>query len=109
MQARAPLLRVNLPIGLAAIGLTARYVPESRAPQPRRPDPTGQGLVIAALALLTYAVIEGGRIGFGATRIVVLLVVTLGCLVALVLYELRIDEPLLEMRFFVGIPFVGAA
>jgi MFS family permease len=43
---------VNIPIGLAAILLTARFVPESRAPRPRRPDPVGQGLVILMLASL---------------------------------------------------------
>jgi EmrB/QacA subfamily drug resistance transporter len=100
---------VNLPVGLAAIGLAARFVPESRAPRPRRPDPAGQVLVTAALAALTYAVIEGGRVGFGSVQIVILLAVTLGCLAALVFYELRRREPLLEMRFFTSAPFAGAS
>src|ERR671934_2249828 len=51
---------VNLPIGLAAIALAALFVPESRAPRPRRIDPVGQVLAIAALATLTYAIIDGG-------------------------------------------------
>src|SRR5690242_21221842 len=33
---------VNVPVGLLAIVLTARFVPESRAPRPRRIDPVGQ-------------------------------------------------------------------
>jgi MFS family permease len=33
---------VNVPIGLLAIMLTAAFVPESRAPRPRRLDPVGQ-------------------------------------------------------------------
>lgn len=49
---------INLPVGLAALLLTWRYVPESRAPKPRRPDPVGQLLVIALLGSLTYAIIE---------------------------------------------------
>ena len=59
---------VNLPIGIAAIVLTARYVPESRADHPRRIDPVGQVLVIVALATLTYAIIEGpkARLAVGA-------------------------------------------
>src|SRR5882724_6678846 len=40
---------VNLPVGLAAIVLAARFVPESLAPRPRRLDLAGQVLVIAAL------------------------------------------------------------
>src|SRR3546814_20039386 len=34
---------INIPIGLAAIFLAMRYVPESRAPRPRRPDPVEIG------------------------------------------------------------------
>src|SRR5512133_1036186 len=37
---------LNLPVALAAIALTLRYIPESRAPRPRRFDPAGQVLVI---------------------------------------------------------------
>jgi len=100
---------VNLPVGLAAIVLTALFVPESRAPRPRRLDPVGQVLVIASLATLTYAIIEAGRIGFGALEVLILLAVALGCFVALVLYELRRREPLLEVRFFTSAPFAGAS
>src|ERR1700759_4443991 len=33
---------VNVPVGLLAIALTARFVPESRSPHPRAIDPAGQ-------------------------------------------------------------------
>jgi EmrB/QacA subfamily drug resistance transporter len=100
---------VALPVGLAAIVLTGLFVPESRAPRPRRLDPVGQLLVIAALATLTYAIIEGGQLGFGAAPIVIVLALALGCFAALVFYELRRREPLLEMRFFRSAPFAGAS
>ena len=100
---------VNLPLGLAAIALAALFVPESRAPRPRRIDPVGQVLVIAGLAALTYALIEAGRVGFGAAPIVLLLALALGCVAALVRYELRRREPLLEVRFFASAPFAGAS
>jgi len=100
---------VNLPFGLAAIILTALFVPESRAPRPRRIDPVGQLLVVAALSLLTYSIIEGGRVGFGTVQIPVLIAIAIGLFVALVLYELRRPEPLLEVRFFRSAPFSGAS
>src|SRR5919109_1505349 len=100
---------VNLPVGLAAIALSALFVPESRAPRPRRIDPVAQVLVIAALATLTYAIIEGGRVGFGAVGIVSVLALSLGCLFGLVLYEPRRREPLLDVRFFTSAPFAGAS
>lgn len=49
---------LNVPIGLAALLLTTLFVPESRAPRPRRVDPVGQLLVITTLGTLTYAIIE---------------------------------------------------
>ena len=100
---------VNVPVGLAAIALTAAYVPESKADHPRRLDPIGQLLVIAALASLTYAIIEAPRRGWGSTEIVVLLVFAVACFAGLIVYELRRHEPLLEMRFFASAPFSGAS
>jgi len=99
---------VNLPVALAAILLTAVLVPQSRAPRPRRIDPVGQLLVIAALSSLTLGIIEGGQAGFGTAWIVAVLALAAICLVALVLYELRRREPLLEMRFFASARFAGA-
>ena len=100
---------VNIPIGLAAIALTARFVPESRAPRPRRPDPIGQVLVILTLASLTSAIIEGPRLGWGSPAIVALAVTAGVSLVTLVRYELRRDDPLIDPRFFASRPFSAAA
>ena len=55
---------VNLPVGVAAIILTALFVPESRAPRARPFDPVGQVLVIITLAALTYGIIEGPGSGW---------------------------------------------
>ena len=61
---------VNIPVGVAAIVLTALFVPESRAPRPRRLDPVGQLLVIVTLAPLVYGIIEGPRHGWGSPEII---------------------------------------
>lgn len=100
---------VNIPFVLAAIALAAIFVPESRAPRPRHIDPVGQVLMIAALATLIYATIEAGRAGSGSVPIVTLLALSVVCFIALVRYELRRREPLLEMRFFTSAPFAGAS
>jgi EmrB/QacA subfamily drug resistance transporter len=100
---------VNLPVGLVAIILTAMYVPESRAPHPRRIDPVGQGLVIVALATLTYAIIEGRRAGWLSAEILTVFGVSVASFAALIAYELRRREPLLEVRFFRSAPFSGAS
>ncbi len=99
---------INVPIGIAAVVLTALFVPESRAARPRRVDPLGQVLVIVGLASLTYAIIDAPRAGWTSAQtigLIALSFLSLGCLVA---YELRRRDPLIEPRFFRSAPFSGA-
>ena len=100
---------VNVPVGVAAIVLTALFVPESRAPRARRPDPIGQVLVIIALATLTYAIIEGPRNGWLSAETLILFAVSAAAFLSLVIWELRRDDPLVEIRFFRSAPFSGAS
>ena len=99
---------VNVPIGVAAIVLTALFVPESRAGRARRLDPVGEVLVIALLASLTYAIIEAPRAGWLSPQILALFGVAAAALAGLVAYEPRRAEPLLDLRFFGSAPFTGA-
>ncbi|GGZ74269.1 MFS transporter [Streptomyces subrutilus] len=99
---------LNLPIGLAALVLTLRYIPESRAARPRRPDPVGQVLVMALLGTVTYAIIEAPAVGPGSPLIVGCAVVAVASLVGLLVYEPRREEPLIDFRFFRSAPFSGA-
>lgn len=99
---------INLPVGVTAYVLTWRYVPESRAAKPRRPDPVGQLLVMATLGALTYAIIEAPAAGWTSPLIVSCVGVTLCALTALILYEPRRPEPLIDLRFFRSAPFSGA-
>jgi EmrB/QacA subfamily drug resistance transporter len=99
---------INVPIGLAALLLTARYVPESRAPKARRVDPVGQLLVIVLLGTLTYAIIEAPEAGWTSPLILGCVAVAAAALVSLIAYERRRVEPLIELRFFRSAPFSGA-
>jgi EmrB/QacA subfamily drug resistance transporter len=99
---------VNLPVGIAALLLTWRYVPESRAPRPRRPDPVGQLLVMALLGSLTYAIIEAPTAGWTSPLILAFSAIAALSLTGLLLYEPRRSEPLVDLRFFRSAPFSGA-
>ncbi|MFB7515172.1 MFS transporter [Streptomyces sp. NPDC056144] len=90
---------LNLPVATAALVLTLRYVPESKAPRPRRPDPVGQLLVAVLLGSLTYAIIETAPL---------FALVSAAALAGLLLYEPRRREPLIDLRFFRSAPFSGA-
>jgi EmrB/QacA subfamily drug resistance transporter len=99
---------LNVPIGLLALTLTKLFVPESRAPKPRRVDPVGQLLMITLLAGVTYAIIEAPGKGLTNPLIVLCAVIAAASLAGLLWYEPRRDEPLLDLRFFRSAPFSGA-
>jgi predicted MFS family arabinose efflux permease len=99
---------INVPIGLAVIALTQRFVPESKAPHARRFDPAGQSLVMVLLGSVTAAIIEGPSHGWGSGLILGLFLVAAVAAAALVFVELGRREPLVDPRFFRSPPFAGA-
>ena len=100
---------INLPIGILAIILAAKFVPESKAPHARAFDPVGQFLVFAALVSMTYAIIEGPRAGWRSGLILGLFAAAIVFLAGFLIYEPRRKEPLLDLRFFRSVPFSSAA
>ncbi len=99
---------VNIPIGLSAVVLTRLFIPESRAPRPRRLDPIGQLLVTAVLASTTYAIIEGPGRHWGSPTILGLFATAAIGLVVLIPYELHRSDALIEIHFFRSVPFSAA-
>ncbi|KNB54264.1 MFS transporter [Streptomyces caatingaensis] len=99
---------INLPVGLGALVLAARRLPESRAAVRRRFDVVGQLLVIALLGPLTYAIIDAPHRGFRAPAVLAAVAVAAGALAGLVAYERRRADPLIDPRFFRSAPFSGA-
>jgi EmrB/QacA subfamily drug resistance transporter len=100
---------VNVPLGLVALALTARVIPESRADRPRRLDLVAQAFVIVALLALTSAVIDGRRVGWTSWPIAAGFSTAFACIAALVAWESRRREPMLDLRFFRSLPFAAAA
>lgn len=96
---------MNVPLGLAAIVLTVRFVPESKASKARRFDPVGQFLVIVLLASVTYGVIEAPSAGWTSPTILAAFGAAAASLLGLLRYEPRREAPLIDLRFFRSIPF----
>ena len=80
---------VNIPVGITAIVLTALFVPESKAPRPRRFDPVGQLLVMVTLATLVYGIIEGPGRGWTSALIIGCFAVAVAAAISFALYETR--------------------
>ena len=59
-----PIFLVNLPIGIAALAVAARFLVESKAPRALRLDPVGVVVVTAGLLLLVYPLVQGRDLGW---------------------------------------------
>ena len=99
---------VNIPIVAAALAGTALFVPESRAARARRFDPVGQVLMVLVLGSVVYAIIESGRLGWTSPVILGLLALAVLGVAAILGYEPRRRDPLLELRLFRSVPYTGA-
>jgi EmrB/QacA subfamily drug resistance transporter len=99
---------VNLPIGVLAFVFGWRMLAESRNPDARRVDVPGQALVIAGLAALTYALIEGESQGWASPLILSLFIGAAALLVAFLIVEARVREPLLPLQLFKSVTFSAA-
>lgn len=100
---------INLPVGMAAIVLTLRYItpPPRRAPG-RSMDIGGQVSSIVAVAALAYGLIQATQLGWGSPAIVTALAVAGAGAVAWVGIEKFTRYPMLPLALFADRRFTGA-
>ncbi|MFF7589293.1 MFS transporter [Kitasatospora purpeofusca] len=91
---------VNVPVVLAAVLLSLRFVPESRAPRARRPDLPGQLLLTLAVCATVAVLIEGPRIGWGSPWALAGYAAAAAATAGFVLAERGREEPLMDLGLF---------
>jgi MFS transporter, DHA2 family, methylenomycin A resistance protein len=91
---------INVPVGILALGMIRAFVQETPVKHARRIDWIGQGLVSLSLCVLTFALIEAGRAGWTAPRVVVGFAVALFLTAAFALVERRSAWPVLPGHLF---------
>jgi EmrB/QacA subfamily drug resistance transporter len=99
---------LNVPIGLLALAVAARFVPESSDRDGRSLDLPGQVLAVIGLAALTYAFIEANTYGWTSARILTCFAAAAVCLSAFLVVESRSRSPMLQLKFFRNGTFAGA-
>jgi EmrB/QacA subfamily drug resistance transporter len=94
-------LWVNVPVSLIALSLTPGLIPESRSDSVRRHfDGAGAVSITAGLSVLAYALLDASGAGWGSTKIVSLLALSVALIGAFVVIELRSEAPLVPFRIF---------
>jgi EmrB/QacA subfamily drug resistance transporter len=100
---------LNVPIGVTALLLAPRVVPDSRlATERRRFDAAGAIASTGGLVLLVDAISQAPQYGWGATRTLALLAAAVALLVAFMVIETRVESPLLPLSIFRQRTLAGA-
>jgi EmrB/QacA subfamily drug resistance transporter len=90
---------INVPIGLVAVPLGLRLLPESYG-APERLDLVGAGIVTAGVVALVSALTRSGDVGWGSAETVGALVTGTALLAAFLRWEHRAAEPMVPVRLF---------
>jgi EmrB/QacA subfamily drug resistance transporter len=92
---------LNVPIGVVALLLAPRIVPESRLDTVRRKfDAAGALAGTGGLVLLVDAISQAPQYGWGATRTIGVLAAAAVLLAAFLLIERRVTDPILPLSIF---------
>lgn len=59
-----PIFLINIPVGLFALFMGWRYLPRGKSPHPLKLDIVGTGLIVTAMFLLVFPLIEGRDLGW---------------------------------------------
>jgi EmrB/QacA subfamily drug resistance transporter len=94
-------LWVNVPVSLVALALTPGLIPESRSESATRHfDAAGAMSVTLGLSVLAYGLLDASSAGWGSTKIISLLALSVVLIGAFIAIELRSRAPLVPFRIF---------
>ena len=103
---------INVPVGVAAVFLAARVVPESKDPNVSgRPDILGAGLLAAAVGLVALALVKAPEWGWGSASFLGLLAASVLCGALMVLRSRRhhpFISPVIELELLRSRTFSGS-
>jgi EmrB/QacA subfamily drug resistance transporter len=90
---------INVPIGVLAVLLGVRLLPESYGARERL-DLVGVALVTAGVVALVWALSRSGNAGWGSAEVLGTLVAGAVLIVAFVVWESFVPEPMVPLRLF---------
>jgi len=91
---------LNIPIGLMAIWITRKYVPESKNPDARKLDWFGTLFIGLALFGLSFGLIQGPSIGWSNKLVMINLILGAIAFIAFIIIEAKIKEPMVPFKIF---------
>jgi EmrB/QacA subfamily drug resistance transporter len=90
---------INVPVGVAAVLLGLRLLPESYG-APERLDLVGVALITSGVVALVWALSRADQVGWSSAEVVATLVAGTGLLVVFCVWESSVREPMVPLRLF---------
>jgi MFS family permease len=100
-------LLVNVPIGIAILALSPRYLPDSDR-QSGRVDALGAICITLGMSALVYGLVQAAEAGWASATTLVPLGAAVVLIVAFVLLERRHSQPIVPLRLFANVERSGA-
>ena len=92
---------VNVPVGVIAVLMAMRSIPESRGEMAHRSyDLAGAATVTGGLVVLVYGIVKAQAYGWGSARSLITFAIGVALLVAFVAIERRARTPLMRLGIF---------
>lgn len=99
---------INIPLGLIAILLSIRYVPESRNDESTKIDILGSFLIFLSLLGIAYGLISVPDLGWGNPLIIISLLVGIISFICFVIVQKKSPHPLVPLKIFSSSLVTGA-
>ncbi|GAB4166786.1 MAG: MFS transporter [Roseiflexaceae bacterium] len=96
---------VNVPIGIIALFVALRALPDDRTRSDQKFDIPGAIILAGALLLILYALTEGQVWGFADPRTIGLLVIGIVGMIGFIIWEQRAAAPMINLQLFVNRSF----
>jgi len=98
---------VNVPIGIVAAVLARLQLVESRGPATRLDLPAA-ALVSGGVIAIVWGLIQTGDVGWGSAQVVASLILGFALIAGFLVWEGRVNEPMLPLRLFASRGFAAA-
>jgi EmrB/QacA subfamily drug resistance transporter len=99
---------INIPVGVLAVLLAARVIPESKDQHTRgRPDLVGAALLAAAVGFVAFALVKAPTWGWGSARFIELIAASVVCGAIMTWRSHRHHSPVIELGLLRSRTFSG--
>src|SRR5947207_10793248 len=98
---------INLPLAILVVLISLRHVAENSEKESTHVDWLGAILAAAGLGALVYGLIESSRLGFNNRSVIVVLIAAGILVIAFLLLESHLSQPMLPLGLFRSRTFAG--